>query len=150
MTTRLEKIKNAWAGGYWAGITEVPKQGIDLAKENKWKTVGALSILTLTAAYFMSPAYKGVVHKTAKGAAEFFTSTIPALHDALAASMPEFMGKGAIPNIVAGVIMAIAIAAVAFVAYKGVEKVCTYLTDAKTAQVTPPQQQGLGGNNRVS
>lgn len=68
------------------------------------------------------------------------------LNEAMAASLPQFIGTGIFGQVVAGVMMGITAGTAAFVLYKGVEKVCTYLTDAKTAQVTPPQQQNLGNN----
>ena len=59
---RIEEIKNKYRSeGLWSAAKEVPVQGWDLVKEDPRKTVvtfvAIAAVASLTAAYFLSPAY---------------------------------------------------------------------------------------------
>ncbi|WCR54016.1 MAG: hypothetical protein PG981_001038 [Wolbachia endosymbiont of Ctenocephalides orientis wCori] len=107
MTTRLEKIKNAWAGGYWSGITEVPKQGIDLVKENPWKTAGIVGVLALASALFVhyykypDSKYAGFINNVAGVTSSFVKAN---------------------PTIILAACLAIAVIAIGVLAYKNNDK----------------------------
>ncbi|MBC6685976.1 hypothetical protein H9I48_01765 [Wolbachia pipientis] len=87
------------------------------------------TVASLTAAYFLSPAYAAFVDGAAKGVAGW--------HGALAA----YLGTGTAAQYGAGAIMligAIAAVGIAYGLYKGAEKVCTRL---KNPDVTPNEHE---------
>ncbi|MFT4314392.1 MAG: hypothetical protein AB3P11_04835 [Wolbachia pipientis] len=78
---KFEEIKKKYANeGLWSAAKEVPVQGWNLVKENPYKTAAtfaAIALVTsLTAAYFLSPAYAAFVGTVGTKAAGLVSPTI--------------------------------------------------------------------------
>ncbi|QJT94664.1 hypothetical protein HGO53_05370 [Wolbachia endosymbiont of Diaphorina citri] len=89
---KIEIIKNKYKNeGLWSAVKEVPVQGWDLVKENPYKTAAtfaAIALVTsLTAAYFLSPAYATFVGTVGTKAATLVSPAITAM-SALAIAHP--------------------------------------------------------------
>lgn len=81
---RIETIKNKYRNeGLWSAAKEVPVQGWDLVKENPYKTaatfVAIAAVASLTAAYFLSPAYATFVGTVGTKAATLVSPAITAM-----------------------------------------------------------------------
>ncbi|WP_341813998.1 hypothetical protein [Wolbachia endosymbiont (group B) of Dendrolimus pini] len=81
---KLEAIKNKYRDeGLWSAAKEVPVQGWDLVKEHKGKTIGislaVIAVASLTAAYFLSPAYATFVGTVGTKAATLVSPAITAM-----------------------------------------------------------------------
>lgn len=81
---KIETIKNKYKNeGLWSAVKEVPVQGWDLVKENPYKTAAtfaAIALVTsLTAAYFLSPAYATFVGTVGTKAATLVSPAITAM-----------------------------------------------------------------------
>ncbi|WP_265022554.1 hypothetical protein [Wolbachia endosymbiont (group B) of Ischnura elegans] len=81
---RIEEIKNKYRSeGLWSAAKEVPVQGWDLVKENPRKTavtfVAIAAVASLTAAYFLSPAYATFVGTIGTKAATLVSPAITAM-----------------------------------------------------------------------
>lgn len=81
--SRIEAIKNKYKEGVWPAVKEVPVQGWNLVKENPYKTAAtfaAIALVTsLTAAYFLSPAYAAFVGTVGTKAATLVSPAITAM-----------------------------------------------------------------------
>ncbi|MCA7010112.1 hypothetical protein [Wolbachia endosymbiont of Tribolium confusum] len=82
--TRIEMIKNKYKSeGLWSAAKEVPVQSWDLVKENPRKTAGTFvaiaAVASLTAAYFLSPAYATFVGTVGTKAATLVSPAITAM-----------------------------------------------------------------------
>uniref|UniRef100_A0A3B0JDB8 Uncharacterized protein n=1 Tax=Wolbachia endosymbiont of Aleurodicus dispersus TaxID=1288877 RepID=A0A3B0JDB8_9RICK len=81
---KFEKIKKKYLEeGLWSAAKEVPVQGCNLVKENPYKTsatFAAIALVTsLTAAYFLSPAYAAFVGTVGTKAATLVSPAITAM-----------------------------------------------------------------------
>lgn len=81
---RIEEIKNKYKReGLWSAAKEVSVQGWDLVKENPRKTaatfVAIAAVASLTAAYFLSPAYATFVGTVGTKAATLVSPAITAM-----------------------------------------------------------------------
>ncbi|MGL9779900.1 MAG: hypothetical protein ACR5K5_06735 [Wolbachia sp.] len=81
---KIETIKNKYRDeGLWSAVKEVPVQSWNLVKENPYKTVAtfaAIAVVTsLTAAYFLSPAYAAFVGTVGTKAATLVSPAITAV-----------------------------------------------------------------------
>lgn len=81
---KFEAIKRKYADeGLWSAAKEVPVQGWNLVKENPYKTAAtfaAIALVTsLTAAYFLSPAYATFVGTVGTKAATLVSPAITAM-----------------------------------------------------------------------
>ncbi|WP_264682997.1 MULTISPECIES: hypothetical protein [unclassified Wolbachia] len=81
---RIEEIKNKYRSeGLWSAAKEVPVQGWDLVKEHPYKTAATFvtiaAVASLTAAYFLSPAYATFVGTVGTKAATLVSPAITAM-----------------------------------------------------------------------
>ncbi|WP_253303269.1 hypothetical protein [Wolbachia endosymbiont of Phyllotreta cruciferae] len=81
---RIEVIKQKYSQeGLWSATKEVPVQGWNLVKENPYKTaatfVAIAAAISLTAAYFLSPAYAAFVGTVGTKAATLVSPAITAM-----------------------------------------------------------------------
>ncbi|WP_425384469.1 hypothetical protein [Wolbachia endosymbiont (group B) of Eupithecia inturbata] len=81
---RIEEIKNKYRSeGLWSAAKEVPVQGWVLVKENPSETVvtfvAIAAVASLTAAYFLSPAYATFVGTVGTKAATLVNPAITAM-----------------------------------------------------------------------
>ncbi|WP_374698435.1 hypothetical protein [Wolbachia endosymbiont (group B) of Limnophora tigrina] len=81
---KIETIKNKYRDeGLWSAVKEVPVQSWNFVKENPYKTAAtfaAIAVVTsLTAAYFLSPAYAAFVGTVGTKAATLVSPAITAV-----------------------------------------------------------------------
>lgn len=81
---KIETIKNKYRNeGLWSAVKEVPVQSWNLVKENPYKTVATFvaiaAVASLTAAYFLSPAYAAFVGTVGTKAATLVSPAITAV-----------------------------------------------------------------------
>lgn len=81
---KIETIKNKYRDeGFWSAVKEVPVQSWNLVKEKPYKTAAtfaAIAVVTsLTAAYFLSPAYAAFVGTVGTKAATLVSPAITAV-----------------------------------------------------------------------
>uniref|UniRef100_A0A3B0J091 Uncharacterized protein n=1 Tax=Wolbachia endosymbiont of Aleurodicus floccissimus TaxID=2152762 RepID=A0A3B0J091_9RICK len=81
---KFEAIKRKYSDeGLWSAAKEVPVQGWSLVKENRYKTAATFAaialVASLTAAYFLSPAYAAFVGTVGTKAATLVSPAITAM-----------------------------------------------------------------------
>ncbi|WP_343289209.1 hypothetical protein [Wolbachia endosymbiont of Encarsia formosa] len=122
---KFEAIKTQYSNkGIWSAAKEVSVQGWNLVKENPYKTAAtfaAIALVTsLTAAYFLSPAYASFVGTVGTKAAELVTPAI--------ATMSAF--EAAHPLIASLVVLAAVAALITAPVY-------AYMNSSKSEEVKP-------------
>ncbi|OAB82326.1 hypothetical protein WSTR_01295 [Wolbachia endosymbiont of Laodelphax striatellus] len=158
---KIETIKNKYNNeGLWSAVKEVPVQGWDLVKENPYKTAAtfaAIALVTsLTAAYFLSPAYATFVGTVGTKAATLVSPAITAM-SGFAVAHPLVASL----VVLAAVTALIAAPVYALYAYKNsnkaaqVEKIAEVLNDTNIKEPSTQlnsirQVLGLGGAQAIN